>query len=65
MTITESQRRTLGLMAESAGWRWSDVEALSDVMFGTCVAGLTEAQARHLTREIEFWTKWEADDAGA
>ena len=48
MTITEDQRRTLDLMAESAGWNWADVEALSQDMFGDCVAGLTEPQADEL-----------------
>ena len=64
MTITENQRRTLDLMAESAGWNWSDVEAMAWDMFRESVAGLSEAQARRLTSQIEFWTK-EADDAGA
>lgn len=48
MTIRESQRRTLDLMAESAGWNWSDVEALSQEMFGECVAGLSRPQADEL-----------------
>lgn len=64
MTITEDQRRTLDLMAESAGWRWADVEAMSFDLFREPVAGLTEAQARGLMSQIEFWTK-ESDDAGA
>lgn len=45
MTITENQRRTLDLMAESAGWNWADVEHLSQDVFGECVAGLTYEQA--------------------
>ena len=69
MTITEAQRRTLDLMAESAGWNWADVEALSDAAFGECVAGLTEPQADELqvlmaTEGIER-TYLEVDDAGA
>lgn len=48
MTITEKQRRTLDLMAESAGWNWADVEALSQQLFGECVAGLSNWQAVRL-----------------
>lgn len=66
MTITENQRRTLDLMAESAGWNWSDVESVSQHMFEECVSGLSEAQARRLMTEVEFWAKvQEGDDAGA
>jgi hypothetical protein len=64
MTITEAQRRTLDLMAESAGWRWADVEAMAYDLFREPVAGLTEAEAKRLMGEIAFWTK-EATDAGA
>jgi hypothetical protein len=60
MTITERQRRTLDLMAESAGWNWSDVEALSLTMFGECVAGLGRQQAYRLIGAID---NPEADDA--
>lgn len=59
MTITESQRRTLDLMAESAGWNWADVEALSQEVYGECVAGLSEGQARRLIIAMEY------DDASA
>jgi len=48
MSITESQRRTLDLMAESAGWSWSDVEALSHQVFRETVAELTFQQAQGL-----------------
>ena len=54
MTITENQRRTLDLMAESAGWNWADVEECSLLMFGTTVSGLTEAQAKRLMKHIEI-----------
>ena len=54
MTITENQRRTLDLMAESAGWNWSDVETTAYLMFGESVAGLTEAQANRLMAHIEI-----------
>lgn len=64
MTITEDQRRTLDLMAESAGWNWSDVEAMAFDLFREPVAGLTETEANRLMGEIEFWTK-EAIDASA
>lgn len=52
MTISESQRRTLDLMAESIGWDWQAIEHTSDDMFGECVAGLTSAQARRLLDAI-------------
>ena len=76
MTITESQRRTLDLMAESAGWNWSDVEALSQDMFGDCVAGLSNRQAvqlqgalpRHIYQSYDgtiHIEPWEVSDAGA
>ena len=52
MTITEDQRRTLDLMAESAGWNWSDVEDFSRAAFDECVAGLSEAQADELMQAM-------------
>lgn len=52
MTIRESQRRTLDLMADAAGWNWADVEALSQEMYGECVAGLTKGQARRVMDEV-------------
>jgi hypothetical protein len=52
MTITENQRRTLDLMAESAGWNWADVEELSYQMFKATVSGLTFGQARRLGDQI-------------
>ena len=52
MTITENQRRTLDLMAESIGWSWADVEQLSDILFGECVAGLSWEQADKLMRAL-------------
>lgn len=52
MTITESQRRTLDLMAESAGWGWADVETLSQDLFREDVAGLSAGQARRLMAVI-------------
>lgn len=64
MTITESQRRTLDLMAESAGWNWSDVEALSQDIFGECVAGLTNKQAEWMMESLRC-NGAEGDDAGA
>lgn len=54
MSITESQRRTLDLMAESAGWNWADVEALSQQLCGECVAGLTHRQAEIVMAELEW-----------
>jgi hypothetical protein len=48
MTITEKQRRTLDLMADSLGWNWSDVEGLSGDLFAESVAGLTKRQAGQL-----------------
>ena len=65
MTITENQRRTLDLMAESAGWSWADVEAFAFDIFREPVAGLSEGQARRLIAEVEAWTKPEASHAGA
>ena len=61
MTITESQRRTLDLMAESAGWSWADVEALAQETCGEVVAGLTHRQAEILMGELE-WTGKERTD---
>lgn len=52
MTIRESQRRTLDLAAESAGWNWADVEALAQEMYGECVAGLTKGQADELRQAM-------------
>lgn len=48
MTITENQRRTLDLMAESIGWSWTDVEQLSRAAFEEDVAGLSWRQANDL-----------------
>lgn len=62
MTISESQRRTLELMAESAGWHWADVEALAQEMCGECVGGLTRRQAELVLAELE-WVSVEAHDA--
>ena len=53
MTIRESQRRTLDLMAESAGWNWSDVEQLSQELFGEDVAGLNRQQGYRLIGAID------------
>lgn len=64
MTITENQRRTLDLMAESAGWNWADVEALSQDIFGECVAGLTNKQAEWMMESLRC-NGAEADDASA
>lgn len=74
MTITEAQRRTLDLMAESAGWTWADVEALSAELFGECVAGLSNQQAvrlqdalpRHIYQSYDgtiHIEPWEVSDA--
>ena len=63
MTITEQQRRTLDLMAESIGWSWADVEQLSDILFGECVAGLSWEQADKLMRAMP--TSGEVTDADA
>lgn len=52
MTITESQRRTLDLMAESAGWGWADVEELAQQMYRTTVSGLTKGQANKLMQAL-------------
>lgn len=48
MTITERQRRILDIVADGLGWNWSDVETMAELMFGECVAGLTEYQAARL-----------------
>lgn len=65
MTITEDQRRTLDLMAESAGWNWSDVEAMSDAAFGECVAGLSRRQADELMQHMaDVESAAEADEQG-
>ncbi len=61
MTISEQQRRTLDLMAESAGWRWADVEQLSQQLCGECVAGLTHRQAEILMAELEWAGKEQAN----
>ena len=55
MTITESQRRTLDLMAESAGWSWADVEELAQQMYRTTVSGLTKGQANKVMQVIAEW----------
>ena len=55
MTITENQRRTLDLMAESAGWNWADVEALSRELFSECVSGLSKQQAYKLMCALAEW----------
>jgi hypothetical protein len=73
MTITESQRRTLDLMAESAGWNWADVEALSQEAYSECVAGLSVRQANAMLEELALTVgiepptaPWEVDtDASA
>lgn len=52
MTITEQQRRTLDLMAESAGWGWADVEELAQQMYRTTVSGLTKGQANKLMQAL-------------
>lgn len=52
MTITESQRRTLDLMAESAGWNWADVEELAQQMYRTTVSGLTKGQANKVMQAL-------------
>lgn len=52
MNISESQRRTLDLMAENIGWSWRNIEDVSEDMFGECVAGLSSAQARRLLDAI-------------
>lgn len=61
MTITEPQRRTIDLMAESIGWNWADVEALSRDMTGEPVAGLTHRQAELLLAEMEWVGKERTD----
>lgn len=55
MTITEDQRRTLDLMAESAGWSWADVEELAQQMYRTTVSGLTKGQANKVMQVIAEW----------
>lgn len=52
MTISESQRRTLDLMAESAGWGWADVEELAQQMYRTTVSGLTKGQANKVMQAL-------------
>lgn len=52
MTITENQRRTLDLMAESAGWSWADVEELAQQMYRTTVSGLTKGQANKVMQAL-------------
>lgn len=52
MTITENQRRTLDLMAESAGWGWADVEELAQQMYRTTVSGLTKGQANKVMQAL-------------
>ena len=52
MTITENQRRTLDLMAESAGWGWADVEELAHQMYCTTVSGLTKGQANKVMQAL-------------
>ena len=64
MTITESQRRTLDLMAESAGWSWADVEQLARDMCGEYVSGLTEEQAEHVMDYIEEFGGVSRDQQG-
>jgi hypothetical protein len=53
MTITENQRRTLDLMAESAGWNWHDIEWLANDLFSETVAGLSKRQGDRLIEEME------------
>ena len=62
MTISEQQRRTLDLMAESAGWSWHDVEEQSQKMFGESVSGLSSAQAQRLMAVLAKYQE-EAGDA--
>lgn len=52
MTITENQRRTIDLMAESAGWSWAVVEETSRDLFREDVAGLSNWQAQRLMTVI-------------
>ena len=52
MTITEQPRRTLDLMAESAGWGWADVEELAQQMYCTTVSGLTKGQANKVMQTL-------------
>ncbi len=63
MSISESQRRTLDLMAESAGWNWADVEALSQQLCGEPVSGLTHRQAEMLMGELQWREKEAASNA--
>ena len=52
MNISENQRRTLDLMAESAGWSWADVEELAQQMYRTTVSGLTKGQANKVMQAL-------------
>ena len=52
MNISENQRRTLDLMAESAGWNWADVEELAQQMYRTTVSGLTKGQANKVMQAL-------------
>lgn len=52
MSVTESQRRMLDLAAEEAGWTWADVEALAELEFRDCVAGLSAKDAERLLAMI-------------
>ena len=52
MNISESQRRTIDLMAESIGWNWADVEELAQQMYRTTVSGLTKGQANKLMQAM-------------
>ena len=61
MTISESQRRTLDLLAESAGWRWADVEAVSQDLFGEDVAGLNAGQALQLRQLMAAIATYQAE----
>ena len=63
MTIRESQRRTLDLMAESAGWSWADVEELSHGLFRTTVSGLTKGQAKRVMEVLANYQTEETDAA--
>ena len=64
MTISESQRRTLDLMAESAGWGWADVEELAYQMYRTTVSGLTKGQANKVMQVIAEWMEADGDHGG-
>jgi len=52
VNISENQRRTLDLMAESAGWSWADVEELAQQMYRTTVSGLTKGQANKVMQAL-------------